>query len=460
MTNPKRNQETAKQKHILFTKGGPLRHGAENKMKKANRTNRTGIIFATAMLAAIAAPNAFAATTYTPVAGTSCSFNKYLIMDAGDNVPNVTFSFTAAPGSAISEDTSDNDVMQVLAGIGTPTVSSTTFSPSDTTQTSAGTNIDVARPASERASGLTAATGVELEAGEKYATKTATISFTGITFPEPGIYRYIITETASSDHEQAGIMHDNDVDRVLDVYVTDNESGTLVVSAYVLHTSVSDVTISSTMGSADVAAAGNALEDKTDGFTNEYNTKDIVFKKEVTGNQASRDKYFEFTATMTNIADDDVFTVSIADDNNASTTDGNADATSGTTAATIPANQGKTNPTSVTGAQLKAGQKFYLQHGQSIAIRGLALNAGYTITENEEDYKKTASTVTGFTDATTGTIGTVAGSNKTVKTSFKNERSGIIPTGVTSAARVGIAAAIIGAVGLFALIFKRKKRLP
>ena len=399
-----------------------------------------------------------AATVYTPVAGTSCNFNKYLIMDAGDGVPNVTFAFTVAPGSAISEDTSDNTVMQVLPGIGTPTVANVTFAPTDATVTEAGTNIDVARAASERATGLTAATGVELESGEKYATKQATVSFTGITFPEPGIYRYIITETANADHAAAGIMHDNDVDRVLDVYVTDDGTGALVVSAYVLHTSVSDVTISSTMGSADVAAAGNALEDKTDGFTNEYNSKDIVFKKEVTGNQASRDKYFEFTATFTNVADNDVFAVSLADDNDANTTDGNADATSGTTAATIAANQGKTNPTSVTGAQLKAGQKFYLQHGQSIAIRGIAPNATYAITENAEDYKSTASVVTGFTDAASGTIGTVAGENKAVKTSYQNQRNGIIPTGIATAAGVGILIALIGGFGIVMLVMKGRKR--
>ena len=225
-------------------------------------------------------------------------------------------------------------------------------------------------------------------------------------------------------------MHDNDTDRVLDVYVTDNGSGTLEVSAYVLHTADDDVVINTTMGSADVATAAAALDDKTDGFTNEYSSKDLVFKKEVTGNQASRDKYFEFTAKLADVNDDDVFTVSLADDSDANTTDGNADATSGTNSATRASNQGKENPTSVTGAQMKAGVKFYLQHGQSIAIRGIAPNATYTVTEDAEDYKSTASAVTGFTDATTGVIGNIAGENKAVKTSFQNQRDGIVPTGV------------------------------
>lgn len=416
------------------------------------------------MTASLMAPmTAMAATAYTPVEGTSCNFNKYFIMDAGDNVPNATFSFTVTPGSAVSADTSDNTVMQVLPGVGTPTIEDVTFAPGDTTVTDAGSNIDVARAASDRANGLTAATGVELESGEKYATKEATISFEGITFDEPGIYRYIVTEVANATHEAAGIMHDNDTDRVLDVYVTDDGNGTLVVNPPVLHNNISDPVINTTMGSADVATAAAALADKTDGFTNEYNSKDLVFKKEVTGNQASRDKWFEFTAKLTNIADNDVYTVSLADDGDANTTDGNADATSGTTAATRASNQSKANPAEVTGAELKAGVKFYLQHGQSIAIRGIAPNAGYTITEDAEDYKSIANAVTGYTDPTATDsnqlnkkdIATVAGENKAVMTSFQNQREGIIPTGIAMSIAPMAALVLIGVI--FVLIISRKR---
>ena len=157
-------------------------------------------------------------------------------------------------------------------------------------------SFDVARAASDRATGLTEANGVELETGEKYATKQVTVSFSGITFSEPGIYRYIISETASAAHAAAGLMHDNDTDRVLDVYVVDN-NGALEVAGYVMHKNDEDVNINATMGPADVATAGAALDDKTDGFTNELNSTDLKITKQVTGNQASRDKYFELTIT-------------------------------------------------------------------------------------------------------------------------------------------------------------------
>ncbi len=399
-----------------------------------------------------------AATTYTPVAGTSCNFNKYLIMDAGDTVPDVTFSFTVTPGIARSADTSSNDVMQVLPGVGTPTIADVTFAPTDTTQTAVTTEIDVQRVANDRIASLDATTGVELEAGEKFATKQATVSFTGITFDEPGIYRYIVTETASAAHEAAGIMHDNDVDRVLDVYVTDDGTGTLVVSAYVMHTDDKNVTIGTDMGSADVATAAAKLDDKTDGFTNEYNSKDLKVSKEVTGNQASRDKYFALTVTTTGLEATDKFVVSLTADSDDNTNDGNADATSGTNSATIADNAGKTNLQEVTGAQLNAGQVFYLQHGQSVVIRGLNPNATYTVTENAEDYKSAA-----MTDKTnSGTIGAVAeantGNTKMAEAGFTNTRDGIIPTGIIlSAAGLLVVAVIVVAGIVFFGVRSRRK---
>jgi hypothetical protein len=207
------------------------------------------------------------------------------------------------------------------------------------------------------------------------------------------------------------------------------------------------------MGSADVASTGTALSDKTDGFTNEYNTKDLRLSKEVAGNQGVRDKYFELTVTATNVADNDSFAVSLADDSDANTNDGSADATSGAAkiGGTIAANAGKTNPTTVTGAQLKAGQKFYLQHGQNIVIRGLPLNASYTLTENAEDYK--SSVMNGKTN--NGVIGTVAGTAKVAEAGFTNTRGGTIPTGIAVYAGAGV---VMVAVAVLAFTMTRKNK--
>lgn len=437
-------------------------------MVRKNLSKKVGAIaLASSMMLASALP-ASAAFTYTPVAGTQTTFNKFLVMSAGDNVPNVTFNYTIEAGEAVSTLTSDNEVFQVIPGV-TPnaiTISATTFGPTNPTLNAVQTgHMDVSRAASERASGLTADTGVEFQTtlGEKYAVQTATVNFANVRFDEPGIYRYIIKETASATDEARGIMHDNDVDRVLDVYVTDDSTGTLVVSGYVMHTDVNSTAtpaLNGDMGTSDVQTAGAKLADKTDGFTNEYKSKDLVFKKEVTGNQASRDKYFDFTLNLANLNPSDKYTVSIADDSNANTTDGNADGTSGTNSATIADNAGKTNVLELTAnASGAITQHFYLQHGQSIAVRGLPLNGTYALTENKEDYKSEAATVTDHTDPVNGTVSAVAGANKAIHTSYKNTRNGIIPTGAAMAVgAVAAAMAAVGGIGFAGMAMKHKKR--
>lgn len=121
----------------------------------------------------------------------------------------MTFSYTIAAGTAISTDTSSNTEFQVDAGVDADkvTITDTTFAPRATTYTSVQTgDIDVTRQASDRATGLTADTGVEFETskGEQYAVQNATVDFSGVTFVEPGVYRYIITETASTTNAAAG----------------------------------------------------------------------------------------------------------------------------------------------------------------------------------------------------------------------------------------------------------------
>ena len=381
----------------------------------------SGAAFAIVLFSGTASP--IAAAEYTPAAGGSTSFNKYLIMDTGDSVPNATFKFTVAPGTAVS---AGNGTAEVFAGIGEPKVSDVTFSSSDSTSTNAGSAVDLNRSNEERG-GEKDADAVQFDAGEKFAVKAANVSFSGISFTEPGIYRYIISETAS---ETTGIINDTDTDRVLDVYVA-AEGTALSVKSYILHTTAGDVSLTA-----------EDVSDKTDGFTNEVNAKDLKIQKEVSGNQASRSKYFKFTVKCNGVADTDSFVVSLSDDSDSATNDGNAETTTSTN---------KTNPTSVTGADLKEGVDFYLCHGQSIVIRGLSAAASYTVTEDKEDYE--SAVMTGKTNE--GVIGTVAGTAKLAEAGFTNTRSGVIPTGLFMTVIPGVVIILGGAAGL--ILVKRKK---
>ena len=60
-------------------------------------------------------------TSYQGVKGGSTVFDKYLVMDQEANVPNASFTYTIEPGTAKNYDV-DNKKVQVLAGVGTPTM--------------------------------------------------------------------------------------------------------------------------------------------------------------------------------------------------------------------------------------------------------------------------------------------------------------------------------------------------
>lgn len=370
------------------------------------------------LMVALSAVPAFAAYTYTaPDGNHNFYFNTNLNMDAGDTTPNVVFNYTITAGTAIAADPANN-VMQVYAGIGTPTIGSAVFTPS-----------------SSRAGNV--------------ATEPVTVNFSSVAFTEPGIYRYIITQTANGTHTTNGITHDALATRVLDVYVTDAGEDTLVISSYVLHTVVDNVTMGAGNGSADVANAGDAVSDKSTGYTNTLATKDLKVSLNVTGNQASRNKYFAVTVQVTGITAGDSFVVSIANDSNEYTNDGNADAAIVPNSATTYGEL--TNATTVSGSDLSAGKTFYLQHGQSIVIRGLSPNATYTVTENAEDYA--SAVMTGKTNS--GTIGTVASGAKMAEAGFTNTRNGIVPTGIIMSVTGGVALVAVAATSL--LMLGRKK---
>ena len=402
-----------------------------------------------AMMSFCMATPAFAATQYTALTGTTTTFDKFLVMDEDASVPNVEFAYTiTGSGNAKTYDVSGtNNQVEVLDGVGTPTITwdsvgsaagTVKFQPSDTTTTKAANDAS-ATPAPVKG----------LDAGEKFAKHTATIDFTGVNFTEPGIYRYKISEAATT---QPGITNDGNLDRYLDVYVTDNGSGVLTLSSYVLHSSADDVPMSETNGSA----TGTYPQNKSQGYTNEYTTKNFTFSKSVSGNQASRDKYFKFHVKIENATEGNVFVVSLADDSNANTVDGNADASPTKTDSTTYTTM--SNPTSLTAnASGVAEADFYLQHGQSIAVRGVTLGAKYTVTETKEDYKP-AATATEGTVAATGDSVVVNSAAVDNTIAFTNTRNGVIPTGILLTVAPFAALTLVGGVGAATMMVKARKK--
>lgn len=325
-----------------------------------------------------------------PVSGGTFSFDKYLVMEEHANVPNVTFEFSITPGSAQS---GSADIMPIYAGKSGATIGSAVFTPQD--HTTSGKPSD---------GGDTATTGF------KYATKSVTVDLSKVSFDRPGIYRYTIEENPSGVD---GVVNDTVSTRMLDVYVTSDESGALSVGKYALH-------------------SGNPNE-KANGFTNEYKTNDLSLTKKVTGNQGDRTKGFEFTIAISNAAEGTVYNVT---------------------------RSGGGDETLTVGAGGTVSASYSLQHGQTLTIQGLTAGTQYAITETDysEDGYSTSYVIDGGNPKDAFTTGeqTMGATGHAVE--FTNRRQGVIPTGVLleTAPYIGLGAAVL--VGLVLLFVTRRHR--
>ena len=435
--------------------------------------------------------------------GASMSFDKYLVLKKSAEVPTVKFKFVIEAGDDGGAADAGVFIMPVPY-----TDASTPYNVLGQPVFVAGTDVTLAKTAYANDSAIlqyqpgdtTADEGTQATTetidfmtatadDEKYAEKPLTVSFAGVTFLEPGVYRYTITESEDTTGGSAlpGLQLDPAVaarggtstKRFLDVYVTDSSNGSgghqLDISGYVLHEKSNAPTIdSSTRGTADVTTDGDRLLDKSTGFSNWWDTCDLEFKKEVTGNQASRDKYFKFTVKVSStpaLTDDLVFEVDMG---HATAAPSKNVATTYTAAAMLAANTTELDAATVPGkllvkgGDLDAGKVFYLQHGQYIRIKGLPAGATYTVTEVAEDYKSTPVAVTNYKNATTGVLSAQDALNRetnvaearddVVYTSFQNSREGVVPTGIITVIGPAVAVILLGLGGLgFVLAGKRRR---
>ena len=396
-----------------------------------------------------------AGTDYgTTIEGTkTTTFDKFLVMDKQANVPNDTFSYAVKAGNAKAYDVNEKK-FQVLAGVDADKI--TMAGVGGTTEAPAADKTIVFRQGdgSDTHDTTKDAMVKGLGEGKKYALKTATLDLTSVQFKEPGVYRYIITESGTNQ----AITNDADLTRVLDVYVNDasttDTEGNLIkkltIAGYVLHSNENDepdVALGESFGST-----GAYVVTKSQGFTNSYDTSDLTLRKQVTGNQASRDKYFEFTLNIDKAQPNTKYDVVITE----------ADAKSKTNAATIDANTNKDNATSIITNEVgKATQKFYLQHGQQVTVQGIAKDTTYALTENTEDYKSTKNTkdnsvVTPKAGTEAAPVdGTIVSTDLT--TGYLNTRDGVIPTGVIMTVAPFAAVTLLGVVGMVTIKMRKKE---
>ncbi len=430
-------------------------------MKRTITNKVLALIFAVVLCASLSITVFAVDTTYTPVAGTNTTFQKILIMNENANVPTIDFEFSIEPGEAIGYNA--GTTMEVIApsaetGVtGSPVIKGT-----DGSTAKAIYSPGHATVASHE--------WADIADGEKAAVETLTVDFSGVSFAEPGIYRYLIKEDSEG---QQGVSYDIQLSdstngiikqRVLDVYVTDTGSGTLEVSQYVIHELVTDIAVTADYGSGDVTSAGTALGDKSKGFVNGYTTFDLDLSKSVSGNQASQDKYFKFDVVITNAGANVALDVDWIGAVNAQTPVKSVATVYGQeemqTANTSDDNSTLSGSQWLTDGSGNVTKTVYLKHGQNITIKGLAAGAKYTVTETAEDYKP--STVKTSADGieernSTAVVSETEGMESNHDVDYINTREGVVPTGVMVSAAGGIALAVAGVGGISYAVISRKK---
>lgn len=388
----------------------------------------------------------FAATSYTGVSGKSVSIQKYLVMDSNAAVPNVTFNF-----SIVGE---GKDDLNVYSGAdtskvtGSPVIGTATFT-NESTKYSSVQNLE--------STGIQAVANkkdpVTLEAGQSYARANVSVDFSGVTFKEPGIYGYKITENADNT---GTITNDAKTARYMYVYVEDDGSGNLSVKGYVLYGNA----IKSTNGESGEWVQGDngefwyqTDETKSEGFVNTMNGKGLSITKQVSGNQASHDEYFKFTLNIAHALPNTTYSVDLS----------KADATTQVTG--VNADIHNNAATITTDDAGNASVEYWLQAGQSISVNSLSIGTTYTVSEDKavmehEGYTTeitNADDTDGIKNAEFTTNGSVDKADTKIDISFTNKKSGTIPTGVIMAVAPFAVATLFGGAGAATIVMKKRK---
>lgn len=400
-------------------------------MKKSTLKTRLWALAATLLLLVSLLALPVSAANVAPTTNLQRTFNKYLVMDANANVPNVEFEFEITAGSAADATTGSSrsiyagdDALRVegfpVLKVNNTATAKVNFAAGDITYNSVQDG-DI----------------LELGDEEKYAKKTVTVDFTDVDFNAPGIYRYIITEKAGVT--QQGISNDKTNTRTLDVFVEyeNADQGTLKVSNYILYPGTKTDTSNVEQNAKD------------DGFTNTYTTYDLTLTKTVTGNQGDRDKYFVFTIEITGAVEGTVYTVDLSGADENPTVDGVQQVNSDTLTATTG---------SVTAT-------YYLKSGQSIVIQGLTKDTKYTIEEKSysTDGYTTSNTVKVGEGQAAASIEPLTTGEKTMGTgdnivTFTNHKEGAVPTGILLETAPYLILGAVVVAGLVVLFATRRRR--
>ena len=159
------------------------------------------------------------AANYEAIPGTDTELTKYLVVNEDAEIPEASFEFTVSAGQAKE---ATETTVKVWAGINPELVKVNGELETGTVEFVVGEEATSADAVN--------ALGQTKAEGKKAAKKTIALDFSGVQFTEPGVYRYLVTETEPESPIKAV---DSRITTV-DVYVEDN-NGVLEVKEYVAY---------------------------------------------------------------------------------------------------------------------------------------------------------------------------------------------------------------------------------
>ena len=403
-------------------------------MKERKTKKLLSLILATVMSILLIGSSVFAdGTTYTAIAApTGVKFKKVLIMPAETPVPTAGYTFSIAAGTAFAGDP-DNGTYEVKAGITDGTYPKVK---NDAIFTSGEAKDGTPDPATTT----------------KYSTsktKDVEIDFGSITFTEPGVYRYVITESPATNQSTSQpyantAIKDDTKSILMDVYVKNDDSGNLVLGGTTMYKVAAADQETIKPKTDGTFPDKDANKEKTDKFVNEYPTNTVELKKEVTGNQGSKDEWFKFTVTITAPSTTDT-TSKIAI--TGQTPAPSANAATSYTAADMAAKNG-VNELAL--SAFATGYDLYLQDASDVKLQGIPEGCTVSISEANANKYSVTTKVDGTTKATNVTDDAVSVSatvgTKDILITYTNDKDGTIPTGVI----VSVAGLLV--VGVIAII--------
>lgn len=324
-------------------------------------------------------------------------FKKVLEMQnaEGASVPNVTYTYTIAAGTGIGATANSPEVK---AGVGTPTVSSVTYAKGDTIT-------------------------------DNEVSKNVTITFPAGTFTAPGIYRYVITESANTNTDITDVGTNT---RYMDVYVVNDSDGGYKIDATVF----TETAVTPTF---DKDTKQPTYGGKNEEITDDYTTYELSLDKVVEGNMGNKDQLFDFSINFHGPAN---------------------------TSFTFGKQQVDLDENGNGSVDLKMADKTAIAE-----IKGIPSTVTYTVTENlssSEGYDTTFAVKRGAGDSKSIAKDTAASTSEKVTATSQtmtkadnavvvtNTKKTVSPTGIAlSVTPYALLAGLASALG--ALFFRRKK---